>query len=153
MHNRARLTALLLLLPLAQIACDSSGDPPPPQVAGVYSGDMIYRFSFPDETVTVTARGRFEVLQAGTTVTISGKLTLEGEIFDLAAITGEINATGFFTPTAGGAVGDYRDPDCGQFTTTSASVVFSGGNLRLQETYVTDACGDISASGLFAREG
>ncbi len=92
------------------------------------------------------------VVQIGAMVTAAGTLTFDDWVLDLPAITGEINITGFFTATAGGSVGEYRDPNCGQFTTTGASMVFSGETLRIRETYVTEWCGDISASGLFARE-
>ena len=38
------------------------------------------------------------------------------------AITGSVNETRFFTPTAGGASPSAPDPDCGIMTTTSASI-------------------------------
>lgn len=130
---------------MTQTSCDSGGESPVPDVAGVYTGDLVYRISYSTETLTLASRLHIVAVQSDATVTITGTLGNEGTAFP--AITGEINATGFFTPTAGGSVGEYRDPTCGQVTTTSSSLVFSDETLRIQESYVTESCGTISASG------
>ncbi len=153
MRNTIRFsTFLLTLLLFTQISCDSGGEPDLPQVAGTYSGDLIYELTLRDLRLTETARARYNVVQSGSTLTISGTINLLGDVSDIAAVTGEINATGFFSPTAGGSLGSYRDPTCGQITTTSSSLTFSGDNLRIQQSAVTDACGDISVRGVLVRE-
>ena len=142
--------AFLFLLTLS--ACDSGSDPLLLQVEGTYKGHMVSQVSTVEGDLTRFFPAQFEVVQAGATVTISGTMYLVRDVVDLAAITGEINATGLFTPTAGGSVREYTDPNCGQLTTTSESFVFSGDSLHVQETYITADCGDVSASGMFARE-
>ncbi len=149
---RKYLIPILLLL-LILVIWIFPRNPNLSNVAGTYTGDLVYRGG---TTIfgkfVVAPRIQMKVDQVGETITAMGTLTFDDRVTDLPAITGEINATGFFTPTAGGAVGEYKDPNCGQFVTTSASMVFSLETLRIQETYVTQWCGDISASGLLARE-
>ena len=60
---------------------------------------------------SVTGFAQMDVAQAGTQVTITGSVTLAGQTSQLAALTGTINATGFFSPTAGGTQFDgHNEP-------------------------------------------
>lgn len=136
-------------------SCDTSTEPEPDilDVSGTYTGEMIYRFSLLDAPVAVTSALRLNVAQSGMQVTITGTETFLGEATTFPAVTGEINETGFFNLTGGGSLSTYRDTECGQITTTSSTLTFSKQTLRIQETVVTDQCGDISASALLEREG
>ena len=48
-----------------------------------------------------------EVAQAGDQLTITGSITLGGQTIQIPAVTGTLNATGFFTIAAGSTVGRY----------------------------------------------
>ena len=94
---------------------------------------------------------RIVVRQSGAQVTITGSLTFLGETLELPAITGTINATGFFTATAGGFAGTVDDPTCGRITTTSSSLTFTGRTARYTETANTQFCGTWNLSAVLTR--
>ena len=83
-----------------------------PEVAGTYTGPLTLRAVTTGDSLQGFAR--FNVAQAGAQLTITGSTTFLGETAQLPAITGTINATGFFTPTSGGVAGAVNDPDCGR---------------------------------------
>lgn len=91
------------------------------------------------------------VAQSDEQLTITGSITFLGETTQLPAITGTINETGFFTATAGGFSGSTSDPNCGTWTTTSATLTFSGATARLQESASSPLCGTLSLFGTLTR--
>ncbi len=72
----------------------TSPTPQIPQVAGTYRGPITISSS---TLGSVTGYAEMEVVQAGSQVTITGSQTIAGNNVQLAALTGTINATGFFT--------------------------------------------------------
>ena len=82
---------------MTQTSCDSGGESPVPDVAGVYTGDLVYRISYSTETLTLASRLHIVVVQSDATVTITGTLGNEGTA--LPAITGEINPIIFIKVT------------------------------------------------------
>jgi len=91
------------------------------------------------------------VAQAGSQLTITGTLTLNGQTFPLTAVTGNINATGFFTATSGGAVSATSDPTCGTIRPIDASLTFSGNTLQYVEHDSSQFCGTWTFSGTLTR--
>ena len=142
---------ILILLP----ACGGDADPiaPPeaqiPDVAGTYTGQFTVTSSLAGATFTGSMR--IEVVQAGAQLTIAGSVTLLGATQELPAVTGTINATGFFTATAGGFVNTTPDPECGRWTVTSSTLTFSGSTARYVETATSESCGDFDMSGTLSR--
>ena len=144
----------ICILALVSAGCgDDAGSPTAPtapqfpQVAGTYTGPLTVRVTGD----SLQGSARFNVAQAGAQLTITGSVTFLGETAQLPAITGTINATGFFTPTGGGVAGAVNDPDCGRITTTSATITFSGRTMRLVETASTQFCGNFEISGTLSR--
>ena len=109
-----------------------------PDVAGTYAGPFTMHMTAND---SFPGSARFDVAQAGAQLTITGSMTLLGTTAQLAAIPGTIDATGIFTPTAGGAAGVVNDA-CGRVTTTATSITFFGHTLRWVETAATEFCND-----------
>ena len=94
---------------------------------------------------------RMTVVQAGSQLTITASMTVAGQTVQVPALTGTINATGFFTYEAGGFSGTLNDPACGQITPTSTSLTFSGRTVRLAETSNSQRCGALQVSGTLTR--
>ena len=124
-----RLALVLAITVLIGCGADSPTAPTSqiPEVAGTYTGPLTLRVVTTGDSLQGSAR--FDVAQAGAQLTITGSITFLGETAQLPAITGTINATGFFTPTSGGVAGAVNDPDCGRITPASASITFSGERL------------------------
>ena len=93
---------------------------------------------------------RMSVVQVGSQLTITGEITFPGETFQLPALTGTINATGFFTATGGGVTSASSD-ECGTANATSSTLTFSGNTARLVETLTTQYCGDVWVSATLYR--
>ena len=146
-----RLALVLAITVLIGCGADSPTAPTSqiPEVAGTYTGPLTLRVVTTGDSLQGSAR--FDVAQAGAQLTITGSITFLGETAQLPAITGTINATGFFTPTSGGVAGAVNDPDCGRITPASASITFSGRTMRLVETAFTDFCGNFELSGTLSR--
>ena len=65
-------------------------------------------------------------------MTITGSVTLAGQTSQLAALTGTINATGFFSPTAGGTQFDgHNEPTCSTWRIVAATRTFVGRTLQI----------------------
>ena len=143
----ARRTAPAWLI-LLVVACSDLIGPSFPDVAGTYTGTV---------TLSLTGGGSVDgsmsmvVAQSDEQLTITGSITFLGETTQLPAVTGTINETGFFTATAGGFSGTTSDPQCGTWTTTSATLSFSGGTARLQESASSAFCGTLNLFGTLTR--
>ena len=140
--------AALVLAALALTACDNMTGGVP-QVAGTYTGPVVFRF--PDLGLEAAGRARLTVVQSGAEVTIGGSLTVAGTTADVTSFTGMINSTGFFTATAHGVSGTVSDATCGTYRPVSSSLTFSGREVRLVENVNTDYCGNIQLSGTLTR--
>ena len=136
-----RLLAVFVVAVLASACGDDSSPIGPsqiPEVAGTYVG-----------LVTVTGLGEFPngsgrmvVVQSGSQLTITGSMTLFGYVIHIPAVTGSLNATGFFTADRGGAiVGELEHGTCGTLSSVSSSLAFSGDTARHLETVATTYCG------------
>ena len=151
-----RWTAVVLALALVVSACggDTPTAPSPsvpqiPQVAGTYTGSL--QFSAPSLDFTATTPANVTVVQAGSQLTITGTLTFDGTPSEVPAITGTVNATGFFTATGGGSSLGEDDPTCGTLTPTAFTITFSGNTLRWVEQVGTSLCGNVELSGTLTR--
>ncbi len=152
-----RCTVLLLALALVVSAC--GGDTPTapsrpvpqiPQVAGTYTGSLQLSVPLLDFTETITAR--VNVVQAGSQITITGSTTISsGTTSGFAAITGTVDATGFFTLTGGGDDGGGEDSNCGTSSPSAYTITFSGNTLRYLEEVGTTLCGAVEISGTLTR--
>lgn len=132
---------------LLTVACGSTG-PSFPDVAGTYTGAVTASQSGGG---SLDGSMSMDVAQSGEQLTITGSITFLGETTQLPAITGTINETGFFTATAGGFSETTSDPECGTWTTTSATLTFSGATARLQESASSPRCGTLSLFGTLTR--
>ena len=147
---RTVVTALSLVL----LACGDGGPNSPgnvnqiPNVAGTYYGSLTWTI---DGTQVATPSMRIVVVQAGPQLTITGTMTVEGQTIALPAVTGNINATGFFTATGGGSAATLSDANCGTIRTTSSSLTFSGNTVQYVENASTAFCGNWSLSGTLRR--
>ena len=65
-------------------------------------------------------------------------------------MTGNVNATGFFTATSGGAMATV-DPSCGVIRAVESSLTFAGRSAQYVERDATTYCGTWSFSGTLAR--
>ena len=112
-----------------------------PQVAGTYTGPLTV--TLVDAGIRVTGSMRLIVEQAGSELTISGSITLEGTTTNLTAASGIVNKTGHFMATRSGVV----DPDalntaiCGSARPVSSSLAFSGREALFSAAVQTDRCG------------
>ena len=127
----------------------TSPTPSIPNVAGTYSGSLTITSSLSADVLTGSAR--LSVVQAGSQLTITSEITFLGETLQLPAVTGTINATGFFTATGGGGVTSESSGECGTFTTTSSTLTFSGNSARYVETVTTQYCGSLSLAATLFR--
>ena len=144
---------LVVFVGLALAACGGgsggvSGPSGPtyPQVAGSYTGNAdVYAAGIYLGQAPMT----MAVTQSGASVTITST------IFDMALnpITGTIDGTGFFTPTAGGGAPAGQDATCGTYVYTAASLSFnaSARTLTYGETMLTDWCGEVRLSATLRR--
>lgn len=154
-----RTVLLMALLACASVGCDdasSSGSPTAPtapsipQVAGTYTGPLTISSSIVTERLTGSMR--VVVVQAGSQITITdGSMTALGETYELPALTGRINATGFLTVTGGGVSGNFSDPNCGAVRGISSTWTFSGRSLRFHEEATTASCGTIAINATLTR--
>jgi hypothetical protein len=147
---------LVLLLGLGLAACGGGGggdvtSPSAanqmPNVAGTYTGPVSWTV---DGAPFYPLTMQLNVAQAGSQLTISGSFTVNGRTVPITAMTGNINATGYFTPTSGGAMGTY-DASCGYITNIDGSLTFSGRNAQYVERDSTSYCGAWVFSGTLAR--
>ena len=125
---------------------------PLPRVAGSYIGDVTISARSLG-VVSVSGINRMEATQSGNQVTIGGVFAAIGEGIETPSITGTINETGVFTPTAGAGATLGSGPSCGTWMLASAAISFSGRSMQIQETMETDRCGVIRLSGTLARRG
>ncbi len=152
---------LILALSLALVLPACGGDKGPtspsqtgpttpvfPNVAGTYTGALAF---IADGVQLATGSGRMTVVQSGSQLTITGSMTFVGVTIQLPAITGNVNQTGFFSATSGGAASSVTDPTCGIITTTSSTLTFSGSTARYVENATTDFCGTLQISGTLTR--
>ena len=142
-------TLFILALCVSATACDSIVGPSYPDVAGVYTGPLVWSVSASPTPITGTMS--INVVQQDDQLTVTGSITVLGTTSQLPAITGTINETGFFTATSGGASGSAPDPTCGVITTTSSTLNFSGDTARFHETATTDYCGSWAFDATLAR--
>ena len=154
MMIRAILAVLtLVLLP----SCNSPTDPSDPilaawnqfpNVAGTYNGTLRWTAN---GALVANASARLNVVQAGSQLTLTGSVTIFGQIVQLPAVTGNINQTGFFTATSGGGASTGADPTCGVITTTSVTLAFSGNTATYTEAANTQFCGNWAFAGTLTR--
>lgn len=144
--------ALVLALSAGLSSCgdDAPGSPSDiPDISGNYSGFLTWNIG-PINVQTVGVQ--MVVVQAGSQATINGALTLGARTEPFAAFTGNVNATGFFTATGGGAgTRNTFSPTCGLVTFTDASLTFSGNTARYVEHDATQNCGTWTFSGTLTR--
>ena len=134
--------AVVLCSLIALAACDMNGIP---NVEGTYTGPVTTQFV--DLGIGATGSMRLIVEQAGSNVTISGSVTFLGVTTGITAVSGTIDATGYFMGTRSGLI----DPDaaldtalCGRLRPASGSLTFSGGEVHFAALIQTDSCGPIS---------
>ena len=153
---KIKAVAFVGLFAIITAACGggSSGSPTSPSsqfpnVAGTYTGQLSFLIN---NQAVADVPGRLVAVQSGSQVTITATLTIDGVALNLAAVTGNINATGYFTATAGGSSSDsVYDQTCGYVTPTGTSLTFSGNTARFVETATTDYCGNWNFSGTLYR--
>ena len=146
--------ARIVLLVVVTAACGDSPTSPSryPRVAGSYIGDVTISARSLG-VVSVSGINRMEATQSGNQVTIGGVFAAIGEGIETPSITGTINETGVFTPTAGAGATLGSGPSCGTWMLASAAISFSGRSMQIQETMETDRCGVIRLSGTLTRRG
>ncbi len=143
----------VVLLALLSAACDDGTSPTAPSqtqiphVAGTYAGPLVVTT---DGRTVLRASAQVRVQQSGSRLTITGSVSLQGQIVSLPRITGTVMANGRITNTSGG-VAEAVDPTCGHITTTSSSANFSGDILHYTETASTTFCGTWHISGTLRR--
>ena len=139
---KTKVASAVICALIAVSACDMNGVP---NVEGTYTGTLTVQFV--DAGVGVDGSMRMIVEQAGSNVTISGSVTFGGVTTGLTALSGTIDATGYFMATRSGLI----DPDaaldtalCGRLHPTTGSLTFSSGEAQYAATAQTDFCGAIS---------
>lgn len=148
-HSSLAKCAGLFLLLGVMVSCDTTEDDPwHLGLAGRYTGELTVS----GEGGTVSGLMTVTVEQSGNQVTMSGTIQLLGQSLTLAAITGTVNNTGFFTLTGGGYSGSYDNPDCGEVTGFSVSInFFENESLEIVENYVYQQCGRLSIRAVLQR--
>ena len=101
---RRSTAAAVVLAALALTACDMTGGVP--QVAGTYTGPVVLRFVSLGTELEGSAQ--LTAVQSGAEVTVHGSVTFLGVTAEVAAFTGTINSTGFFTTTENGVSGNLE---------------------------------------------
>ena len=120
-----------------------------PDVAGHYTGPIeLYA---PSSGIDATGRGRVDVTQYGSDVTVTGDITFFGITERLPAITGTLDREGRFTPTNGRSSIAVAAADCGRLSSLASDFSFVGGTLDFQESADTAACGYVELSGMLTR--
>ena len=152
-HLWALALSLVLMLPACGGGSPTSPSSQVPNVAGTYTGPVKWSIN---GLVFYTMSGVMTVVQSGSQLTITGSWSFTGGPLDgvtraFSAITGNVNATGFFTATGGGGAGRQLDPNCGLFTATSSTFAFSGNTVLFDETAITASCGTWLLSGTLTR--
>ena len=153
--KRSRLVTFIRqrFLPLTlctlALACEIITGPKYPDVSGTYTGPITVASTV--LTGSLTGTMTISVVQADEQITFTGFVTFMGVTSQLAAHTGTINETGFFTTTAGGAAPSAPDPQCGIMTTTSATLTFSGKTARYHQSVATTYCGALTFDGTLTR--
>ena len=147
---RLRQPLLLTALCAVTLACgDSATEPRYPDVAGSYSGPVTFMI---DGQLADVGTMNLRVVQESDQITLtSWSITTLDGTFQLPAVTGTINETGFFTATAGGGPSTVSDPACGNITAISSTLTFSGNTARFHATLVTDYCGNWALDATLAR--
>jgi hypothetical protein len=156
---RIKAVTFVVMLTTVTVACgggssNSSTSPTSPSsqfpnVAGTYTGQLTFRI---DNQFIAYIPGRLVAVQSGSQVTINSSMTFDGVPVDLPAVTGNINATGYFTVTAGGSSSNTPyDQRCGYVTSIGSSLTFSGNTAQYVQTYTTDYCGVWNLSGALYR--
>jgi len=136
-------------------SCDSiSGDKDPePTLEGIYAGPASYTIPVLDLDEPLTSTLRMEVIQVGTEMTLSGTEIFFGQQpRALAAITGTVSQTGFFTASGVARIASWDDPECGRISSANHTIAFANKNLRITENILTPKCGTILFSALLVRE-
>ena len=158
--TRIRLHAAVALCTLAAVSCGETQTAPTrqstippvaiPQVAGIYIGPFNLSV---DGVPAATGTETLTVAQSGSQLTITASATIPslGLTFNAPAVTGTINASGFFTQTSP-RLSLPPDPTCGTFTTVSESLTFSGNTVRHVEIFDTARCGLWEFSGTLTRQ-
>ena len=148
---RSVVVAVLTVLLLTSACGESPTDPSSqiPNVAGTYTGPIT--LSSAGRTLA-TGTARMTVVQAGAQLTITGSVAFSGATFQITAVTGTINRTGFFTPSRRSFTNRVTDPTCGTITPVDASLTFAGNTARYVENSTTDFCGPLQLSGTLRRQ-
>ena len=148
-NTRATITAAAAVVGAVLLAACDDMTPKVPNVAGHYEGPVVIRFS--DLGVEASGKVLIRVVQAGSEVTISGSITIGAVTSEIAAITGEVSATGNVRATQSGVTGTTRDDTCGVYRPVSSSLTFEGNVARLVENVDTTICGAVHLSGTLTR--
>lgn len=148
-NRRAMATAAAAVVAAAIMTACEDMTPKVPDVAGHYEGPVVIRFT--DLGVEASGSVLIRVVQAGAEVTISGSITIGGTTAEIAAITGEVNATGNVRVTQSGVTGTSADDTCGVYRPVSSSLTFEGNVARLVENVDTTLCGAVHLSGTLTR--
>ena len=119
-----------------------------PNVAGSYTGPITWTAN---GTFIAALTMKMTVAQASSQLTLTGTISLGNQTFPMTAVTGNINATGFFTATAGGAASTSFDPTCGTIRGVDASLTFSGNSAQYVEHDSSQYCGSWTFSGSISR--
>ena len=119
-----------------------------PNVAGHYTGVLDWTAS---GTYVALLGGDLTVVQVGSQLTLTGFVSLSGQIIQIPAVTGNVNQTGFVTATAGGAASNVNDPTCGTISGVSTTLTFAGNTARYIEIATTQFCGTWTISGFLTR--
>ncbi len=140
---------LLLGLGLVGYGCDSVTSPSAqiPNVAGAYSGPVAWAIGGAPAPPLFLY---MNVAQVGSQLTITGTMVVEGKNVPLTAMTGNVNASGYFSPTSGGASSSY-DPTCGNVKLIDGSLTFSSSSAQYVEHDATDFCGNWTLSGTLTK--
>jgi hypothetical protein len=139
---------LLLGLGLAGCVNDSpSAASQAPNVAGTYLGPVTWMI---DGAINGLYAMSLTVTQVGEQVTISGSMLIDGQNVSVPAMTGTVNATGFFTLTSGTWSAAY-DPLCGNHRVIDGSLTFSDRTALYVKHETTDFCGSWALSGTLAK--
>ena len=146
---------LLGLAAAVLAACDGSSPTAPsqyPDVAGTYSGPLVYVAGEPGSQESLDGTMRIIVTQSESQVTVNGSMTIIGQTAEIPPARGTIDETGevSFSEDVLGEVTD--DPDCGERRIATLSLVFSDGTATLNQVTRTTECGDFTVSATMTRE-
>ena len=152
---RRTLSAVVIStgLALSVAACGSDATSPSainqiPSVAGSYSGPITWTAN---GAFVATLTMRMTVAQASSQLTLTGTISLGNQTFPMTAVTGNLNATGFFTAAAGGAASTSFDPTFGTIRGVDASLTFAGTSAQYVEHDTSQFCGAWTFSGTLSR--